>query len=129
MGLRSWIHARRQWKIEHENSWTPLRAPQPSGVNRFQAQCEAGVALAVERLGFALENRTVLGKDEPSIRAEVGRSGITIYIHPDTVEAYDGRREIVRIEEWDRRTADELVRDYIERLVSELASRPSAGNV
>ena len=98
-----------------------MRQRLPSGVNAFQERCESQLIAALADRGLRLDHRRLDEREEPSITADVSGAGITVWIHPDTVEAFAGESEIVRIEEWDRRTPDELLRDYVERVTTALS--------
>jgi hypothetical protein len=120
--LVKWNYDRRAWKREHELAWSGQDEPNEAGISLFQTKCEAAVTSALLPSGVELIDRTIEGEQERVIRARISGTGWTIWIYLDGAQVSSETATLIRLEQWDTKSPDEL----IDKLVASLTSSARA---
>lgn len=111
--ISAWFRKQQKWRDDHKREWAGLTGIGPSGVSLFQKKVLGRLEINAPTLVFRLE-----GKQEQYFVANVSDSGFKVFVFPDGIQVFE-KRFLMREEEWDRRTPDEM----IEILISILKSR------
>ena len=99
----------------HDQAWEPERVREAGGLSRFQHRVEA----ALREAGHELAEREVAPvrgeADDLYITGLVGPSATRVYVYQDGLELDSGEHPL-RLEDWDVRHPDEMIRAFLDRL-------------
>ena len=132
--MLKWLRKQRAWHREHLEAWQGQGSPGPDGLSPFQAFCEARLRGFLASRGFELRDRKVMlmnGAPEQYVQSSIGESRWRLLVYLDGLEVSDASsRALLRLEEWDALTPEELVTkacDALSRAIERgaLSARPA----
>ena len=121
MGLISWWKEQRKWRQDNNQSWEGMDTPLENGWTKFQEICLEALTSTVD-VTEVIESRVAGsegfdgpdGQGEKMIIGQLKKSNINYYIYEDGAEL-SGEGESWRLERWDFRTLDELVKFFVDK--------------
>jgi hypothetical protein len=114
MGLINWFRKERAWHRQHIEAWRGQGTRGRDGVSPFQLSCEARLRELLTGRGLDLQDREIVqftNASEHYVHASIGASRWRLFLYLDGLQVSDesSRKMLVRLEEWDALTPDELV--------------------
>lgn len=113
-----WFKDQKAWKADHIRTWSGMTALDSGGISKFQnaalsALENHGVQLPFQRMGEA----------EAYFLATIPNTEIEVFIYSDGAHV-SGDQNLLRAEEWDYRTPDDLIQDLISTVCKRLPADP-----
>ena len=114
------------WR-EHEAAWRPATVPGPDSLTPFQRNCEVSLSAALKARGAELAERSLYrtADGETIVEGRVVPINLDVWIQPDGAQAGFGKGTI-RLEEWDARTPEELIDEFVKSVATILDRRAGA---
>lgn len=125
--LLLWNAERREWNREHQLAWAGMGDPTESGLSPFQLMCESAVVKALRSVGVALVNRTVEGKREPCVKAQLAGTDWTLWIYVNGAEVSSKTSTLVLMEEWNAKTPQEFIATFVSKTIAGV-KKPTNGS-
>lgn len=113
--IRDWFREQNRWSKSHRAAWKPALERTDAGVSGFQADAVARLRRLVEASDVALECELVQPSSPdsgPYFRGDIVGSGVEFWIYDDGLEV-QGRRNGLRLEQWDVETPQEAISRFL----------------
>ncbi len=126
----AWNAERREWNRAHERAWARATEPAESGLSPFQLMCEPAVERALREVGITLLEREIIevkGRfrkvGEHAIRSRLRGTPWTLWMYVNAAEVTSHDRTLVRLEDWDAKTPEELISTFVKKLREAVTSQ------
>ena len=114
-----WYRGLGQSRRDHIAAWAGWDIPGPSGLSRFQEECEAALSASLVKRGLTLEEREIRSMPDEYIHGRV--QGVwEVWIYLDQAQVVGPKGAGANREKWDAKSPSELIQDFIARMEREM---------
>jgi len=106
--LLGWFREQKAWKADHIQSWKGLTELDSNGISRFQTLALGAFDSSTIQIQFER-----MGQTEAYFHATIPGTDLEVYVFSDGAQVLNDAKFLLRAEEWDYRTPDELFNDLL----------------